>query len=60
MLLDRHGVFVRHGHHCTMPLHESLQVPASIRASFAVYNRPADIDALVEGLHFARKRLRLG
>ena len=60
MLLDRHGVFVRHGHHCTMPLHESLQVPASIRASFAVYNRPADIDALCEGLHFARKRLRLG
>ena len=59
MLLDRKGVFVRHGHHCTMPLHESLAIPASVRASFAVYNRSADIDALVDGLHYARKRLRL-
>ena len=60
MLLDRRGVFVRHGHHCTMPLHESLKVPASIRASFAAYNRAEDVTVLAEALEYARKRLRLG
>ena len=59
MLLDRRGVFVRHGHHCTMPLHESMSVPASIRASFAVYNRPQDVEALIDGLLYARQKLRL-
>ncbi len=58
-LLDRHGVFVRHGHHCTMPLHDLLKVPATTRASFAFYNNREDVDALIEGIHFARKRLRL-
>ncbi|MDQ3331720.1 MAG: cysteine desulfurase, partial [Planctomycetota bacterium] len=48
-LLDRNGIAVRHGHHCTMPLHERLGVPATIRASFGVYNTKADVDALVEG-----------
>ncbi|RMG36068.1 MAG: SufS family cysteine desulfurase [Planctomycetota bacterium] len=58
-LLDLHGVFVRHGHHCTMPLHEWLNVPATVRASFGVYSGPDDVDALVEGLLAARRRLRL-
>lgn len=58
-LLDRQGVFVRHGHHCTMPLHDLLKVPATTRASFAFYNNREDVDALIEGIHFARKRLRL-
>lgn len=58
-LLDRKGVFVRHGHHCTMPLHDFLKVPATTRASFAFYNSREDVDALIEGIHFARKRLRL-
>ncbi len=58
-LLDRCGVFVRHGHHCTMPLHDFLKVPATTRASFAFYNNREDVDALVEGIHYARKRLRL-
>lgn len=57
--LDRKGVAVRYGHHCTMPLHEKLGVPATVRASFAAYNTQAEIDALVEALHFARQRLRL-
>jgi cysteine desulfurase / selenocysteine lyase len=57
--LDRKGVAVRYGHHCTMPLHETLGVPATVRASFAAYNTTEEIDALVEALHFARKRLRL-
>lgn len=58
-LLDRHGVFVRHGHHCTMPLHDLLKVPATTRASFAFYNNREDVDTLIEGIHFARKRLRV-
>lgn len=58
-LLDRQGVFVRHGHHCTMPLHSAMEVPASVRASFAMYNTDADVEALVEGIFYAQKRLRL-
>ena len=58
-LLDRNNVFVRHGHHCTMPLHDRLDVMASTRASFAVYNTTDDITALVDALLYVRKRLRL-
>ncbi len=58
-LLGRQGVFVRHGHHCAMLLHEHLGLTASVRASLAIYNTLADIDALIDGLHYARKRLRL-
>jgi cysteine desulfurase/selenocysteine lyase len=50
-VLDRYGVAVRAGHHCTMPLHERLDLPATARASFNVYTTRADIDALVDGLH---------
>lgn len=56
-LLDRRGVFVRHGHHCTMPLHDWLGVKATVRASFGVYTTRGDIDALVEALDFALGRL---
>lgn len=58
-MLDRRGVFTRHGHHCTMPLHELLGVTATTRASFAAYNTMDDVDALVDAIHFARKKLRL-
>ena len=58
-LLDRRGVFVRHGHHCTMPLHERLGVAATVRASFAFYNTLAEVDALCEAIQFAREKLRL-
>jgi cysteine desulfurase/selenocysteine lyase len=58
-LLDRRGVFVRHGHHCTMPLHELIGVKATIRASFGIYTSRADIDALLDAIQFARKKLRL-
>ncbi|HRX80175.1 MAG TPA: aminotransferase class V-fold PLP-dependent enzyme, partial [Pirellulaceae bacterium] len=58
-LLDRRGVFVRHGHHCTMPLHDLLGVSATVRASFGVYTTLADIDALFDALQFALGRLRL-
>ena len=58
-LLDRRGVFVRHGHHCTMPLHEWLGVSATVRASFGCYNSTADVDALVGAIEFALEKLRL-
>jgi cysteine desulfurase/selenocysteine lyase len=49
-VLDRFGIAVRAGHHCTMPLHERLDLPATARASFNVYSTRDDIDALVDGL----------
>jgi len=49
-VLDRFGVAVRAGHHCTMPLHERLDLAATARASFSVYTTPDDIDALADGL----------
>jgi cysteine desulfurase/selenocysteine lyase len=58
-LLDRRGVAIRAGHHCTMPLHELLDVPATARASLAFYNTAAEIDALVDAVHNARKVFRL-
>ncbi len=54
-VLDRAGVAVRAGHHCTMPLHERLELPASARASFNVYTTEADVDALVAGLHEVKR-----
>lgn len=49
-ILDSEGVAVRSGHHCTMPLHNHLGIPASIRASFNVYTTKDDIDALIKAL----------
>jgi cysteine desulfurase/selenocysteine lyase len=49
-VLDRSGIAVRAGHHCTMPLHERLDLAATARASFNVYSTQEDIDALVAGL----------
>jgi cysteine desulfurase/selenocysteine lyase len=54
-VLDREGVAVRAGHHCTQPLMERLGVPATVRASLAFYNTPAEIDALVRGVERARE-----
>jgi cysteine desulfurase / selenocysteine lyase len=58
-LLDLHGVCVRHGHHCTMPLHDWLGVPATIRASFAGYNTREDVDMLLTALDDVRATLKL-
>jgi cysteine desulfurase/selenocysteine lyase len=49
-VLDRFGIAIRAGHHCTMPLHERLDLAATARASFGVYTTKADIDALAAGL----------
>ena len=49
-LLDRRGIAVRTGHHCTMPLIRQLELSATARASFYIYNTEQDIDELIEGL----------
>jgi cysteine desulfurase/selenocysteine lyase len=49
-ILDRSGICVRAGHHCTMPLHERFDLAATARASFNVYTVPEEIDALAVGL----------
>ncbi len=49
-ILDEERVAIRAGHHCAQPLMESLGVDATARASFGVYNGPADVEALVRGI----------
>jgi cysteine desulfurase/selenocysteine lyase len=49
-ILDQEGVAVRAGHHCAKPLTRALGVPATVRASFQVYNTSEDVDALLAGL----------
>ena len=58
-ILDSGGVAVRAGHHCAQPLMRVLQVPATARASFYLYNRESEIDALVDGLREAGSRFGL-
>lgn len=58
-LLDREGVAVRAGHHCTMPLHDLLDLTATTRASFAFYNTHAEIDVLARAIRNARRVFRL-
>jgi len=54
-ILDGEGVCIRAGHHCAQPLMRRLDVPATARASFYVYNDESDIDALVAGILKARE-----
>lgn len=59
-ILDRElGIAVRSGHHCNQPLMEKLGVPATVRASFYLYNTLAEIDALVAGIHQVRQVFKL-
>lgn len=50
-LLDYEGIAVRAGHHCAMPLHEVLAVPATSRASFYLYNTRDEVDVLIDALY---------
>ena len=56
-ILDKLGIAVRTGHHCTQPLMNRFNIPGTIRASLAFYNNKADIDRLVEGIKRAKKML---
>ena len=54
-IVDQEGVAIRTGHHCTQPVMDFFGVPATARASFALYNTRADVDALVAALEKVRK-----
>ncbi|OHB79309.1 MAG: cysteine sulfinate desulfinase [Planctomycetes bacterium RBG_16_64_12] len=57
-ILDHQGIATRTGHHCAQPLMERFQVPATTRASLALYNTREEIDALIQGLHKVSEVLR--
>lgn len=54
-VLDAHGVAIRAGHHCAMPLHERLGLNATARASFYFYNTLEEVDCLVAGIYAAKQ-----
>ncbi|NOS75528.1 MAG: cysteine desulfurase [Methyloglobulus sp.] len=54
-ILDRHGVAIRTGHHCTMPLMEHFGIAATARASFALYNTRTEVDKLVEAIYHVKE-----
>ncbi|MDQ7261180.1 cysteine desulfurase [Paracoccus sp. PS-1] len=54
-ILDKRGIAVRAGTHCAMPLLDYFGVTATARASFAMYNTRAEVDALIDGLTFCRE-----
>jgi cysteine desulfurase / selenocysteine lyase len=54
-ILDREGIAIRTGHHCAQPVMERFDIPATARASFAVYNTIEEVDALVAGIRKAHE-----
>ena len=56
-LLDKQGIAVRTGHHCTQPLMEHFCIPGTVRASFAFYNTKEEVDAFITALGKAVKML---
>ena len=57
VILDKLGIAVRTGHHCTQPLMDRYGIPGTVRASIALYNSQADMDALVAGVEKAAAML---
>jgi cysteine desulfurase/selenocysteine lyase len=54
--LDAHGIAVRSGHHCALPVLRRFGVDQSVRASLAFYNTGADVDAFLKVLHALPRR----
>jgi cysteine desulfurase/selenocysteine lyase len=54
-ILDQEGIAVRTGHHCAQPVMDRFCIPATVRASFAVYNTRAEVDALAAGIRKVRE-----
>jgi cysteine desulfurase / selenocysteine lyase len=50
-ILDQHGVAIRAGHHCAMPLHEKFNLPATARASYYLYNTQEEVDRMIEAIY---------
>jgi len=57
-ILDHQGIAIRAGHHCAMPVMQRFGIAGTARASFALYNTRAEVDALVAGLHKVREMFR--
>lgn len=57
-LLDKQGIAVRTGHHCTQPLMDRFNIPGTVRASFAFYNTKQEIDTFIQGLIRSIKMLK--
>ncbi|MFP3591861.1 cysteine desulfurase [Chryseobacterium sp. SIMBA_038] len=57
MILDKMGIAVRTGHHCTQPIMDFFNIAGTVRASFAIYNTFQEIDSLVEGVKKAQRML---
>lgn len=58
-ILDQYGVAIRAGHHCAQPLHQHLNLPASARASFYLYNTWEEVDRLILGIEKAKEVFRI-
>ncbi len=54
-ILDQDGIAIRTGHHCAQPVMERFDIPATARASFAIYSTKEEVDALVEGIRKAHE-----
>ena len=57
-IVDKMGVAVRTGHHCTQPLMDFFEIPGTTRASFSFYNTLEEVDLLVEALNRALGMLK--
>ena len=49
-IMDNLGIAIRAGHHCTHPVMDYYDIPATARASFAIYNTKEDVDKLIDGI----------
>ena len=58
-VLDDQGVEVRVGHHCAWPLHRRMGIPATVRASFYLYNELDEVKALVDAVREAQRFFRV-
>jgi len=54
-VIDHHGIALRTGHHCAMPVMQFFNVPATARVSFGLYNTEKEVDALIAALHSVRE-----
>jgi cysteine desulfurase/selenocysteine lyase len=50
-ILDREGIAIRAGHHCSQPIMDFYKVPATVRASFGLYNTRDEVDRLIDGIN---------
>ena len=54
-IIDHHGIALRTGHHCAMPVMQFFKVPATARVSFGMYNTKGEVDQLIEALHLTQE-----